>query len=214
VKIFSNDSKGSFHVNKNLGLEEAGCEWILSLDADECVDGELAVEIKRVLSGDTGSGMLGYYVNRKNYFLGEWIRGCGWYPDCIIRLFRKGATCWPIEIHDVPDIADKSKVGFLKGHLEHSSYRSMDQYMQKFSQYTTRLAFEQWDRGKRVSALTFPLYFMIRPLYWFTKKYFFQKGFADGFRGFFISSSSAFTIFFMYTKLWALQQRNPDGKQQ
>ena len=112
--IILNDSKGSFHINKNLGLDSSRGDWILSIDADERVTPELSREIQDVI---VSSDNLGYYINRKNYFLGKWIRGNGWYPDYIIRLFRRGVTRWPLEIHDVPKIAEKDKVSYLHNPL-------------------------------------------------------------------------------------------------
>ncbi len=206
-KIFINDSKGSFHINKNLGIEKASNDWILSLDADEIVDDELKEEIQKAILRDD---MLGYYINRKNYFLGKWIKGCGWYPDYIVRLFKKGVTKWPLEIHDVPQIKQKDKVGYLKGHLIHYSYYSLNQYFEKFNRYTSKLALEEYEKGRRVNFKTFAVYFFIKPIYWFFKKYFLWKGFKDGFRGFFISFSSALTIFVMYAKLWEIQINKKD----
>ena len=94
ARVLHNDSAGVFHINKNLGLQSALCEWILSLDADEIIPEELAAEIQESVSR---AGIDGFYLNRKNFFLGKWIRHCGWFPDHIIRLFRNGATEWPLE---------------------------------------------------------------------------------------------------------------------
>jgi len=204
-KIFVNDSKGSFHKNKNLGIEKAIGEWILSIDADERVGPELAEEIRKAI---TKSEKVGYYISRKNYFLGKWIKGCGWYPDYIIRLLRKGATKWPLNIHDTPFIEEKERVGYLKNSLIHISYTTLDQYFRKFAQYTSRLAQEEYEKGIRITSTNCFIFFIIKPLYWFFRKYFLLHGYTNGFRGFFISFSSALTIFMTYAKLWEMQQKN------
>ena len=77
---------------------------------------------------------------------------------------------------------------------------------EKFNRYTTQLAREEYDKGKRITASNFVLNFLIRPLYLFFRKYVIMRGYKDGFRGFFISFSSALTIFVMYSKLWELQE--------
>jgi glycosyltransferase involved in cell wall biosynthesis len=204
-KIFFNDSKGSFHDNKNLGLEKATGDWILSLDADEIIPPELAEEINQAIKS---SQYAGYYLNRKNYFLGKWIRGCYWYPDYIIRLFKKGTTQWPTDIHKVPRI-EEGKVGKLQTPFIHYSYYSLNQYFEKFNQYTSRVAAEEYSRGYRISWKNLTLCFLLKPLYFFLMKYFLKLGIRDGFRGFFISFSSALTVFVSYAKLWEMQNRIP-----
>lgn len=67
AKIISNDSKGNFHYNKNLGIQKSTGVWILSIDADERITSELASEIKAVIQQ---TDKLGYYISRQNYFLG------------------------------------------------------------------------------------------------------------------------------------------------
>lgn len=203
--IMINDSGGSFHENKNMGLEKASGEWILSLDADETVSAELKEEIILRLSSDPGA-IDGFYIPRNNYFLGKHIKGCGWSPDYIIRLFRKGAAKWPLNIHDVPRIEDESRAARLENPLNHQSYRSLSQYFEKFNRYTTRLAGEEREKGVRVSAKNFLILFFVKPVFWSLRKYLFQKGFSDGFRGFFISFSSGFVIFVTYAKLWEMQK--------
>jgi glycosyltransferase involved in cell wall biosynthesis len=201
--VFSRESHRDFHRNKNFGLGKATSEWILSLDADEVIPPELAQEIKQTIES---SLLLGYCLNRKNFFLGKWIKGCGWWPDSILRLFRKGVTHWPLAIHDVPQIEDKKRVGLLKYSFLHYSYFSLNQYLEKFNLYTTQLAKEEYAKGVRLSFKTFFLLFFLKPFYWFVKKYIFLRGFQDGFRGFFICFSSALTIFVTYSKLWEIQQ--------
>ena len=206
-KVFIQDSEGDFHKNKNLAIEKANGDWILSLDADEVITPELAYEIKEAIKNEK---MLGYYLNRKNFFLGRWIRGCGWYPDYIIRLFRKGVTRWPLlaeDFHGTPQIADRERVGYLKNPILHYSYTSLNQYFEKFNFYTSCLAKQEYIHGVRLNKYNFFIYFLIKPIFWFLRKYFFWKGYRDGFRGFFISFSSALTIFITYVKLWELQKQ-------
>ncbi|HAT72348.1 MAG TPA: hypothetical protein DCS63_05985 [Elusimicrobia bacterium] len=204
-KVIVTDSGGNFHKNKNLGLANAAGDWLLSLDADEVVSAELRDEICARLASDTG-GVDGFYIPRHNYFLGRRITGCGWAPDYIIRLFRKGAAQWPLDIHYVPRLADESRAGRLESPLIHYSYRSLEQYFEKFNRYTARLAGEARAKGVRVGAWNFITLFFIKPLFWFLRKYLFRKGFMDGFRGLFISLSSGLVIFVTYAKLWEMQE--------
>jgi len=199
AKVIIRDSKGSFHENKNIAIKEANGEWILSLDADELVSAELANSIQSVLCRPLCDG---YFVDRHNYFLGRWIKGCGWYPDHILRLFRKGQAWWPMEIHDTPKLEGEGGPGMLKGPLIHHSYNSFEQYFDKFNRYTSRLAEEYTQHGVNMKGSIIPINVVFRPLYWFLKKYVFLRGYRDGLLGFFISLSSALTISVSHLKLW------------
>ena len=209
-KIIVRDSHGNFHENKNYAIEVAQGEWILSLDADEEIPPTLSVEIKRAIQSQT---LKGYYLNRKNYFLGQWIQGCGWFPDHIIRLFRKGETHWPLSVHETPQIQDKTCVGFLKEPFLHYSYKSLEQYLLKFNLYTSCLAKEYEQQGRKVTKGNVLMCFVLNPFCIFIKKYFFLKGFRDGLRGLFISFSSGWVLFMSHAKLWERQQHTEKGEE-
>jgi glycosyltransferase involved in cell wall biosynthesis len=205
-KIYIYDSTGKFFDdNKNVGINKATGDWILSLDADEVIPPALADEIETAIQS---SSFAGYYLNRKNYFLGKWIKGCDWYPDYILRLFKKGACRWPSGIHKAPQLKN-GKAGRLKNHFIHYSYSSLEQYFNKFNQYTNLSALQEFKRGFRLNYGNILICFFLKPLYYFIKKYFLKLGIRDGFRGFFISFSSALTVFVSYAKLWEMQNRVP-----
>jgi glycosyltransferase involved in cell wall biosynthesis len=86
AKVYIEDWKG-FGAQKNSAIHKASGDWILSLDADERVTDSLRIEIQQRL--DLKNSVSGYYIPRKNYFCGKWIRYGGWYPDYSLRLFRK-----------------------------------------------------------------------------------------------------------------------------
>lgn len=202
AKVLVRESGGSFHKNKNLAIEEASGDWILSLDADEFLSEELVKSIQNVLKEPQYDG---YLIDRHNYFLGKWIRGCGWYPDYILRLFRKGKAWWPLEIHDTPKLESGNEhTPILEGPLIHKSYRDLEQFFEKFNRYTTRLAVEYTQRKYSSKGIHLPINLFIRPTYWFLRKYIFLQGFRDGFCGFFICFFSGLTIFVSYVKFLRL----------
>lgn len=208
AKVFIHDSKGNFHDNKNLAIAKAKHEWILSLDADEIVPPELAAEIVEEIAKTDKEA---FNIGRKNYFLGQWIQGCGWYPDHTIRLFRKGVSQWPREIHDTPQVAAGTPTATLKNEIEHYSYVTLEHYFEKFNRYTTKLAREADEKGIQLRPYNLPWYAGVKPTYWFWNKYLLGKGYKDGFWGFFISFSSAATVFVSHAKLYALQDRKREN---
>src|ERR1035437_3529808 len=75
---------------KNWAMESVAFrnEWILILDADERITPELANEIQDAVRhpGDRA----GFYLNRKFYFLNQFIRHAGYYPSWNLRLLKRG----------------------------------------------------------------------------------------------------------------------------
>ena len=204
-KVVVRPSGGKFHANQNFAMQMSTCEWILSLDADEVVPADLAKEIRQVIQSTPYTA---FRVGRRNHFLGRWIRHGGWYPDRVIRLFRKGATQWPMELHSEPPAPSPSMVGDLTVELLHYSYRSFEQYFEKFNRFTNMLAREAHERGDSTGFRAAAVNLVVRPAAWFLYKYVRLSGFRDGLRGFFIAMSSALVIQVTYCKLWEIRTRS------
>jgi len=207
-RVVVRPSHGNFHANKNLAIQQATGDWILSLDADEIVPPDLAAEIRTAIQSTAHAA---FRVGRRNYFLGRWVRHGGWYPDRIIRLFRKGVTEWPLEIHWVPQVSPPATVGELRGELVHLSYRSLEQYFEKFNRYTSKLAREAHEHGRVAGPASVVTELFLRPAAWFAYKYLALGGFRDGIPGLFIALSSALTIMVTYLKLWEMQAKPSAG---
>src|SRR5690625_4755128 len=84
--VVSTSDWPGFGPQKNRALERASGQWVLSIDADERVTPELAAEIQAVLQQPRADG---YYIARLSNFCGRWIRHSGWWPDYVLRLFRR-----------------------------------------------------------------------------------------------------------------------------
>ena len=111
--------------------------WTFMLDADELITPELSVELESL---EPASGVAAYSVPRRNYFCGSWVRGAGWWPDRLVRLFRTGHAGitsrhgGEAALHEMwqPDGACAE----LASPLEHRSYASLADYRTKFERYT------------------------------------------------------------------------------
>lgn len=200
-KVFITEPKGYCEPDRNLAIEKASGKWIFYIDADERVSSELKEEILSIVKSD---GLHpAYYVRRRTHFIGKWIKTCGWYPSPVLRLFKKGAVVFPDEIHKAP--VHKEEYGYLKNDLLHYSYNSFEEYFEKFDRYTTQSAKDEFRAGKRITSLNIFNRFFLKPFYYFLLKYLWYRGFLDGFRGFFISLSSALTVIVTSAKLWELE---------
>ena len=88
AKVFLESWKG-FSAQKNFAIQKATGDWILSLDADEEVSPELASSIREAIHRP--DALDGYWMPRRNLFLGRWIKHGGFYPDAKLRLWKRGA---------------------------------------------------------------------------------------------------------------------------
>ena len=133
AKIFIEPWKG-FAAQKNSAMEKASGEWVLQLDADEALEGELADEINRELGQD--GELVGYWIPRKNFFLGRWIKHGGFYPDHKLRLIRRGAGKFE-EYGAHPTIKVNGPTARLKHALSHNAYPTLRGYIDHMNSYSS-----------------------------------------------------------------------------
>ncbi|MBC5823661.1 MAG: glycosyltransferase family 2 protein [Candidatus Eremiobacteraeota bacterium] len=109
--------------------------WTFMLDADEAITPELAAELSAL---EAAAPVEAFSVARRNVFCGRWIRGAGWWPDRLLRLFRTGRaslSARPGALHEVWRVS--GRCGLLRSPVEHRSYRSLSEYGEKFHRYTS-----------------------------------------------------------------------------
>jgi glycosyltransferase involved in cell wall biosynthesis len=199
AKVMQMDWRG-YGATKNEALQHATGDWILWLDADERVTSELAKEIQEILKNDNGK-VAGYTVPRKAYFLGKWIKHCGWYPSRVTRLFRRTRGKFSeTKVHE--HLMLDGVVGKLQHDLLHYTDPNLHHYFQKFNRYTS-LAAEDLHADHRAFAVSD---LFLRPPFVFFKMYFLRLGFLDGLHGFILSIVSMAYVFVKYAKLWELQK--------
>lgn len=181
AKIIQTDNPINFHINKNIAIDAASGDWVLQLDADETVSRELAGEIKKVVASK--SEICGYWIPRKNFFLGKFLSKGGQYPDYTLRLYKKGKGRLPgKDVHEQAVVS--GKVGYLKNDLLHNKDNKFSDYMIRFNRYTDLYSNQLREQNITLSVLSFINFIIIKPVFWFLKSYLRHKGFVDGFPGF------------------------------
>lgn len=204
--IFVKKMEG-FGAQKQFGIEKATGDWILILDADERLSPELCDSLKRIL--DEGTPYDGFRIWRKTFYLGKWIRYCGWYAP-VVRFFRRGkGACDMRYVHE--SIIVNGPIGEIRDPLMHFSYRSIDQHVMKISVYSAYDAKVLYERGIRIKRSNAIWYLAAKPSLIFIRKFIVMRGFLDGTRGFIISAFTAFIVFLNYSKVWEMQ-REYDGR--
>jgi glycosyltransferase involved in cell wall biosynthesis len=188
-----------FGPAKQYAVGQATGDWILSIDADEEVTDALVREIKEAIKGD--SNVVAYYLPRMTLFLDRWIRHSGWYPDYVLRLFRRNRSRFTEAlVHE--ELIPEGPTGRLKNHLRHYSYPDLAIYYRKLERYTNLAAEQMYKNGRRYNALAC----YIKPLATFLRHYIFRAGFLDGYRGWQIACLSAKGKRMRYRKLRDLKR--------
>jgi glycosyltransferase involved in cell wall biosynthesis len=190
---------------KNWAIPQAKHEWVLLVDSDERVTPELAAEIKAILENPP-STIDGYWVYRRNFFMGQEIKHSGWDTDCVFRLIRRDKCRYgACRVHEEIFI-DPKRTADLKQRLIHYTYWSYDQYFAKYLKYTKWGAEDMWDQGKRATFANL----LFRPFLRFLQLYVLKRGFLDGFAGLQICMLQAFFVSFMkQARLWEMEHAKP-----
>jgi len=204
AKVISTTNKPMFHINKQMGISACKGDWILQLDADEIVTPELKKEIKSFLEKDPKDiSENGFWIPRKNYFLGTFLKKGGQYPDPTIRFYKNGKAHLPCEnVHEQAKV--DGLVGWLKNDLEHYADTSFSLYLLRANRYTTLLAQELQEKKIKINFINFLNFYLFKPVWWFLKTFFRHRGYVDGFAGFVFSFYSALRFPIAYTKYYEL----------
>lgn len=177
-----------FHINKNKAIDAATCEWILQLDADERVTPDLAREIKGVIDSDVQIN--GYWLPRKNFFLGRFLSWGGQYPDYTLRLYRNGKGRLPAkDVHEQAVV--QGEVGYLKNDLLHFADLTFKRYLERNDRYINLITDEMKKNKIGKTPLKFIEHFFVKPIWWFLLTQIIHKGILDGWQGVVFSFFSA-----------------------
>ncbi len=198
-----NVSWEGYAQTKNALIAGVSEGWILSVDADEVVSPELSASIQRAASG---RGPAGYWLGRRNYFLGREIRHAGWRPDWQLRLFRAGLGKFSARlVHEGLEV--QGPTARLPGPLDHYTYFTLDDYLLRLETYTTLAARDRVLRGKKFSFLRLGF----DSLWTFVKMYFCKGGWLDGVEGFLLCALSAVNTLVKHAKHWEYLRTSQAG---
>ena len=194
--------RGGFGLQKQFAIDQCRHGWVLILDADERVPPETASAIMSIVSAPD-SGAAGYSFPRKNFFQGRWIRHAGWWPDRIVRLFRKAQGGMSrAMVHEGVEV--RGKIAPLQVPLEHFTESRLTKVLLKIDHYSTLSAREAFASGKRSSTW----FAFFRAFLVFHQDYFLRLGMLDGAPGLTLAVTDAVNKFFKYAKLAELYRKD------
>ena len=192
--VYETDWPG-FGIQFQRGLDKCSGDWLISIDADEVVTDELKHEILAAIKA-APEDVNGFAFPRLSHLCNQPIHHCGWRPDYVPRVFRRGFVQYtPDLVHPKPVI--KGVTQKLKNDLIHYSFDSIDSLLDKANSYSTLGAKQLLERGKRASIFKAAY----KGLWAFIRTYFLRLGLLDGKYGFIISVAHAEGTYYKYAKL-------------
>ncbi len=234
AKVFVEGWKG-FAAQKNSALDKAAGDWVLSLDADEELDpdliealtgrcgGKLIPEIHSsewYLTTEPGSASeeilkggapVGFFLHRKNHFLGRWMRHGGFWPDPKLRLFLRGQGRFENRaVHEDVRVVGPTRA-ILHGAIIHHSYPTLADYIEHMNRYSSlgaEMVVGNAEGRVRFSALNI----VLRPLATFLYNYVLRLGFLDGREGLLLHLYHAVYVSWKYAKAWELSRKQESAR--
>ena len=188
---------------RNSALEHCSGKWIFSLDADERCTPEVRDEILHLINSDRPKDL--FFVPRKNFFMGKWIRHSGFYPNYRQpQLFRKGAMRYkPDPVHEGFEILTDGKPGYLNNAIWQFPFKNFDEILEKAGKYSSLGAARLSREGRRSN-----MFKAFGHGAWsFIQHFFLKRGILDGWAGFVIAFGNFEGTFYKYAKL---HQENSD----
>jgi glycosyltransferase involved in cell wall biosynthesis len=190
-----------FGPQKQFAIDQCKNPWILILDADERIPRETAQAINNVIS-NASTVACGFSFPRKNFFQGRWIRQAGWWPDRVVRLFRKECgRMTQAKVHEAVEV--NGIIEALNVPIDHYTESRLSSILLKINHYSTLGAEEAFRAGKTSSIVSA----IFRATFTFFQNYFLRLGFLDGSQGLTLAMTDAVNKFFKYAKLSELNRQ-------
>jgi glycosyltransferase involved in cell wall biosynthesis len=198
AQVYVHDWPG-FGMQKNRALGYATKDWVFSIDADERVTHELREGIQSAMQRGQAEG---YEIPRLSSFCGRYMHHSGWYPDYVLRLFRRGSGKFSDDlVHE--RVIVNGAIAKLQQLLLHESFRDLEQLLAKINHYSTASA-QMLHRKNRTASLKKAVG---HALWAFFRSYFLRAGLLDGREGFMLAVSTAEGTYYRYLKLMLLAEK-------
>jgi len=199
AKVYQTPDWPGFGPQKNRALERATGDWLFSLDADEWVTPGLRDEIRSAIAG--GDGTVAFRIPRRSSFCGRFMRHSGWWPDYVVRVFKRGNGRFsPDAVHE--RVIVEGRIGSLRECIMHEAITDLDQMLSKMNRYSSTSAAELHKQGRRGSFISA----LFHGGWAFVRTYFLRLGFLDGREGFMLAVANAEGAYYRHLKLMLLDK--------
>lgn len=206
-KVFSRkmDNEGR---HRNWAYSRASNRWVLSLDADERITGELASEIGDLIAG--GPEFKAYTIPRRNHIGSYWLKFGGEYPAAQTRLFLRDEFKYEeADVH--PRAFLEGDCGHLKGDMIHYSHRDIEDYVRSLNGHTTLEARKWFLTDRKMGFFRAFWRAMDRCFY---RRLLRKKAYKDGVYGLTVAVFSGIYQLVSWVKCWEMRGGVPARKSQ
>jgi glycosyltransferase involved in cell wall biosynthesis len=194
---------------RNKAIGECRCDWIFSLDSDERCTAQVRDEILSILADEPEHDA--YLVPRRNFMMGRWIKGSGWYPNFRQpQLFRKGSLRYRNDpVHEGYELLTSRTLGRLQNAIWQCPFRNLEEVIRKMNRYSSLGAVKLANRRASMESA------LMHGAWSFIKHYVFKRGYRDGWAGFVIAFGNFEGTFYRYAKRyeeaqsWSLPKTEP-----
>ena len=200
---------------RNIAIKACSHNWIFSLDSDERCTKSAKEEIQNIINSK--DSLDAYYVPRRNYFMGKWIRHAGFYPDFRQpQIFRKGVLKFKNDaVHERYEVISNKECGYLNSFINQVPFKNLEEVIHKSNRYSTLGAKKLQETNKK-SGMSKALLHGIWAAF---TMYILKLGFLDGWPGFIIALGNFEGTFYKYAKFYLkdkgidsfLNTKFPDG---
>jgi glycosyltransferase involved in cell wall biosynthesis len=235
AKVVQFHFSGTWPKKKNWSLENLPFrnEWVFILDADEVLPAESKEEIDRIVTGKATQGgepIAGYWINRRFFFLGKWLKHA-YFPNWNLRLFKHKLGRYEMltdlatasgdnEVHE--HVVVQGKTGHMQSLMDHYAFPSVEVFVEKHNRYsnweaTVALSNQSqdyaaktpqgvqvgWRRQLKIWSSGLPF----RPLLRFLYVYVWQGGIWDGIEGYYFARLHGYYEFLCVVKTFELKKK-------
>jgi glycosyltransferase involved in cell wall biosynthesis len=198
-KIFIHSLNQDFSKQRNFAILKAKHQWVFFVDSDEIITDSLKREIFRVVQ-DESSPYNGFYIHRKDFFLGRWLANGETQNVRLLRLAKKTKGKWVHPVHEEWII--EGLTADLQSPIIHHSHSSVGGFLKKINTYSSLKAQEDYENKKRIT----PAILVTYPIGKFLNNYFIKRGFMDGEQGIIMALMMSFHSFLVKAKIYLLQR--------
>lgn len=197
AQVFEHEYTRYVEPARNFALSQATGDWILLIDADEELSGTLRKKLEEIVEKD----VLDYVeIPRKNIIFGKWIEHSRWWPDYLVRFFRKDKVKFSDEIH-VPPIAEGAKIileAKEENALIHYNFQTIFQFIERLNRYSDIQSEELAKNGYKFNWKDV----IVKSSNEFFSRFFAGNGYQDGFHGLALAMLQSFSEATVYLKVW------------
>jgi hypothetical protein len=197
----------NYAAQRNAAIEAGRGDWVFFIDADERADAALGQEIREQISHSDSAipNTVLFWIPRKNFIFGKWIRHTGWAPDYQPRVLKKGRAWFdPARpVHELV-IAEGSE-GFLNTPLVHYNYETLAQFRDKQRRYTKFEAQIMAAEGVPPRLRSY----LSMPAREFLRRFILLEGYRDGLHGLWLSLLMAYYAF--WRQVWTAELVRHNG---